>query len=374
MIYFDNAATTKPCKAAVNAVEKGLCEFFANPASRHAEGVKAAGELKKARQSAANALHTEPQNIIFTNSGTQADNIAVLGGAKKGVGRHVVTTAIEHPAVLNCFKALEEKGFDVTYIKPDKSGRITEDMIRLSLREDTSLVSVMAINNETGAVMPIESIKRHMSAICPRALLHTDAVQAFGKKELFPEKWGIDLLGVSGHKIHAPKGVGVLYIRQGVTLAQVMYGGGQERGIYSGTHDLPAIMGFGAACGEISYDNKNVSEINTFMRGEIAKMDGAVINSPDGASEYVLNVSFGNIPSEVILNALSDKGICVSSGSACSANMSGESHVLKAAGQNYKSAVRFSFSRYNTLEEAKFTVGVLNEVIPVLNFAVRGKK
>ena len=374
MIYFDNAATTMPCDAAVSAAMTGLCTFFANPASRHAEGVRASAELKKAREATAKALHTEPENIIFTNSGTQADNIAVLGGAKKGVGKHAVTTAIEHPAVLNCFKALEEKGFDVTYITPEKDGRITEESIRSALRSDTSFVSIMAINNETGAVMPVEHIKRHISSICPRALFHTDAVQAFGKKELFPEEWGVDLLSISGHKIHAPKGVGALYIRKGVSLGQVMYGGGQERGIYSGTHDLAAIMGLAAACGEIKYDCENVSEINRYIRHEAAQIYGAVINSPTDASDYVLNISFGNIPSEVILNALSDRGICVSSGSACASNMSGESHVLKAAGQNYKSAIRFSFSRYNTIEEAKCLIGVLKEVIPILNFAVRGKK
>ena len=371
MIYFDNSATTKPCKAAVSAACRGLSESFGNPSSGHPEGIKAAGELRAARQTLAMALRVEPKNIYFTSGGTASDNIAIFGGAKYGVGSHVVTTAIEHDAVLGCFKALEERGFSVTYVKPREDGNIHIEDISAALRENTSLVSIMTVNNETGAISPIDKIKIEMLKVCPRALLHTDAVQAFGKHELFPEKWGVDMLSLSGHKMHAPKGVGALYIREGVSLNPFIYGGGQEGGVFSGTENLPAIMGLAAACDEIDLNCKTVREINAYLRGELISIKNAEINSPKDASPYVLNVSFPNIPSEVILNALAGEGICASAGSACAANKSGESHVLKAMGKSPKSAIRFSFSRYNTMDEAKKVAEYLKKIIPMLSGVVR---
>ena len=370
MIYFDNSATTKPCESAVSAVNHALNEVFGNPSSRHTEGMKAAGGLIYARQTLAAALHTEPASVYFTSGGTASDNIAVLGGAKSGVGMHAVTTAIEHDAVLGCFKALEARGFEVTYVNPRKDGNIHIEDISAALRENTCLISVMTVNNETGAVSPIDRIKGEINKICPRALFHTDAVQAFGKHELFPEKWGVDMLSLSGHKMHAPKGVGALYIRRGVSLNPVIYGGGQEGGIHSGTENLPAILGLAAACGEIDYGSESVRNINTYLRAELGGIKNAQINSPEDASPYVLNISFPNIPSEVILNALSGEGICASAGSACAANKSGESHVLKAMGKSPKSAVRFSFSRYNTMDEAKKTADYMKKIIPVLSGVV----
>lgn len=371
MIYFDNSATTMPCTAAVSAVNRGLSYVFGNPSSGHPEGMKAAGELRAARQSLAAALHAEPKTVYFTSGGTASDNIAIFGGAKSGVGSHLVTTAIEHDAVLGCFKALQAHGFSVTYVKPRGDGNIHIEDISAALRQDTCLVSIMAVNNETGAISPIDKIKTEMLKICPRALLHTDAVQAFGKQELNPEKWGVDMLSLSGHKMHAPKGVGALYIRQGVSLNPVVYGGGQEGGVFSGTENLPAIMGLAAACDEIEYDCAAVREINTYLRRELGKIPNAEINSPENASPYVLNISFPDIPSEVILNALAGEGICASAGSACAANKSGESHVLKAMGKSPKSAIRLSFSRYNTTDEAKAVAEYLKKIIPMLSGVVR---
>ena len=371
MIYFDNSATTKPCEGAVSAVNRGLCDTFGNPSSGHPEGIKAAGELRAARGTLASVLHTDSKSIYFTSGGTASDNIAVFGGAKSGVGRHVVTSAIEHDAVLGCFKALDMLGFSVTYVKPREDGNIHIEDISAALRENTSLVSIMTVNNETGAISPIDKIKIEMLKICPRALFHTAAVQAFGKHDLLPEKWGVDMLSLSGHKMHAPKGIGALYIRSGVSLNPVVYGGGQEGGVFSGTENLPAIMGLAAACDEIDLKCETVREINSYLREELIKIPNAVINSPKDASPYVLNVSFPNIPSEVILNALAGEGICASAGSACAANKSGESHVLKAMGKSPKSAIRLSFSRYNTMDEAKTAAEYLKKVIPMLSGVVR---
>lgn len=366
MIYFDNSATTKPCKAACDAAMRAMGEAFGNPSSSHAAGIAARAELKAAREAVAASLHVSPDEIYFTSGGTMSDNIAVFGGAKKGVGMHAVTTKIEHEAVLLCFEELEKRGFDVTYLTPGEDGNISLSQIEKALKPETSLVSIMTVNNETGARLPVENVKALINKICPRALFHTDAVQAFGKTEIYPGKWGVDLLSVSGHKVHAPKGAGALYIRHGVSLLPYIFGGGQEKNIHSGTENLPGIMGLAAAVREFDIRCGAVSEINAYMRRELSKLDGVRINSPENASPYVLNVSFGRIPSEVMLNAMAAEGICASAGSACAANRSGESYVLRAMGRSPKSAVRFSFSRFNTLDEAKKTTVFINKTVPLL--------
>lgn len=371
MIYFDNSATTKPSETAVNAVMKGL-SLYGNPSSAHKVGREAAHELKEARQVVAKALHTKADNIYFTSGGTMSDNIAVFGGAKKGVGNHIVTTAIEHHAVLNCFDELSKRGFDVSYIVPEKDGNIPIEKIEQALKSTTSFVSIMTVNNETGAIMPIEKVRAVIDRICPRAIFHTDAVQAFGKTELLPELLGIDMLSISAHKFHGPKGVGALYIRKGLSINQVLFGGGQEKNIHSGTENLAGIMGLAAAVSGFDYDSNTVININEYLRGEIKKFPYAQINSPENSSPFVLNVSFGVIPSEVILNALACEDICASAGSACANNRSGESYVLKAMGISPKSAVRFSFSKYNTMGEAKKCAEVLHKIIPTLNKVVGG--
>ena len=367
MIYFDNSATTKPCEAAVAAMNDCLLNIYGNPSSGHEAGMAAAKILKNSRETVAKALHTQSECVYFTASGTLADNIAVLGGAKRSVGAHAVTTAIEHDAVLGCFHELEKRGFEVTYVKPERDGNIPIEKIAEALRENTSFVSVMTINNETGAQMPVDKIKAEINKKCPRALFHTDAVQAFGKTELYPEKTGADFLSVSGHKLHAPKGVGALYIRKGVVPGGVIFGGGQEKNIHSGTENLPAIAALAAACGEMECMSGVVCDINAYLRQELLKIPCAELNSPDNASPYVLNVSFPKIPSEVILNALAGEGICASAGSACAANKAGDSHVLKAMGKSPKSAIRLSFSKYNTMDEAKKVALTLQKIIPMLS-------
>ncbi len=371
MIYFDNSATTKPLPGVISEVNRVMSDVFGNPSSGHFAGMSAAAELKKAREAVAASLHISPDNFYFTASGTMADNIAIFGGAKKGVGKHVVTTATEHHAVLHSFQELEKRGFEVTYISPQPDGNILFSDIVSSLREDTSFVSIMRTNNETGAIYPIEGLRAAMNKICPRAYLHTDAVQAYGKEDLNPQKIGVDLLSVSAHKIHGPLGIGGLYIGKGVSLGGVIFGGGQEKGIHSGTENLPAAAGFAEAARSISFENENVIKINTYMRHALLSLSLAEINSPKDASPYILNASFAPIPSEVLLNALSAEGICASAGSACAANRSGESHVLKAMGKSPKSAIRFSFSNDNTLEEAEKVINVLKNTVPHLKSVVR---
>lgn len=369
MIYFDNSATTRPLDSVISEVNRVMSEVFGNPSSGHFAGMSAAAELKKAREAVAASLHISPENFYFTASGTMADNIAIFGGAKKGVGKHIITTATEHHAVLHSFQELEKRGFEVTYINPQSDGNILFEDIVSSLREDTSFVSIMRTNNETGAIYPIEGVKNAMNKICPRAYLHVDAVQAYGKEDLNPQKMGVDLFSVSAHKIHGPLGIGGLYIGKGVSLGGFIFGGGQEKGIHSGTENLPAAAGFAAAAKEINFECSSVKEINAYLRKELSSL--AEINSPENASPYILNVSFAPIPSEVLLNALSSEGICASAGSACAANRSGESHVLKAMGKSPKSAIRFSFSKDNTMEEAEKLVKVLNNTVPLLKAVVR---
>lgn len=371
MIYFDNSATTKPSNAAISALIKGL-SLYGNPSSGHDLGREAAKHLKKARCVVATALNTSSNNIYFTSGGTISDNIAIFGGAKLGIGNHILTSEIEHHSVLYCVKELQNRGFETTFIKPENDGNILIDKIEQSLKPNTSFVSIMSINNETGAIMPIDEIRTLLRKICPRAIFHTDAVQAFGKVPLSPERIGVDLMSISGHKFHAPKGVGVLYIRKGLILNQVIHGGGQEKKVHSGTENLPGIMGLAAAVSEFTYDDSTVKNINAYLRKEIRKLPFTDINSPENASPFILNVSFGAIPSEVTLNALIGEGICASAGSACANNRSSESYVLKAMNKNPKSAIRFSFSNNNTMEEARKCVEVLHKIIPSLNMILGG--
>ncbi len=374
LIYLDNSATTKPSPSAVRSVMKGFEECFGNPSSGHFVGVSAAKELAAAREMVAKAMKVTSNTVFFTSGGTLADNIAVFGGARAGVGMHVVTSSVEHPAILNSVRTLEDNGFRVSYVKPDHEGVITAGAVAKELRGETSLVSIMHVNNETGAVMPIREIAEEIKKKCPRAFFHTDAVQSFGKIPFEPLKMGVDMASVSSHKVHGPKGAGALYVKQGVSLNPFLRGGGQERGLVSGTENLPAIMGFAAACGELSdIDITEVTELSSLFKKEILGIEGVTINSPENASPYILNVSFGEIPSEVILNALSTEGICVSAGSACAASKGGKSYVLKEMGVKYTdSAIRISFSRTNTKDEILAAAAALKRIIPMLSSAVKG--
>ena len=375
-IYLDNSATTKPSENAVKAANSAMGEFFANPSSTHALGVKTAEKLANARKTVATALNVPADSLYFTSGGTSADNLAILGSANVHSGRHAVTTGVEHPAVLNCFKELERRGFEVTYIPTDKNGNIALESIEIALREDTSFVSIMHVNNETGAIMPIEQVRGLIDRECPGAVFHTDAVQSFGKCDIFPEKWGIDLVSVSAHKIHGLKGAGALYVRRGVNIKPTVFGGGQEKNLYSGTENMPSIMAFAAACSEIAdSDREKVSLLSKTLKKGILEIEGTHIHSPADALPYIINVSFGKVPSEVVLNALSAEGIMISAGSACASSKVGKSHVLASMGADTaKSAVRFSLSKQNTLEDIQNTIKVLNKTLPMLIKAIGGRR
>ncbi|MBR4720420.1 MAG: cysteine desulfurase [Clostridia bacterium] len=345
MIYLDNASTTKPSKKAIEAANSAFSDF-GNPSSLHRLGMVAEKIIKEARLTVSEKLSVDEKNIFFTSGGTESNNTAILGYALKNQknGRHLVTTKIEHPSVLEPFKYLEKQGFSVTYLGVSKDGVISLDEFENALTEDTIMVSVMAVNNETGVIQPIDKLKAIMQKKSPKAVLHSDCVQAFCKIPLHPKKWGVDMLSVSGHKIHALKGTGALYIAENVHLDPIILGGGQEKGIRSGTENTAGIAAFSAAI-------KDIKPISTDKRSELiakitAKIPDVKVNGTAENSGYVLNVSFLGIKAEILLHSLEAKGIYVSTGSACSSNKPQPSHVLTAMGvgrENIEGAIRFSF-------------------------------
>ena len=371
MIYLDNSATTKPCKEALEAFHKTAEEAFGNPSSVHKMGVAADSVLSAARRTVAECIHAEPASVYFTSGGTMGDNLAIFGAVNPKRGGKIVTTAIEHPAVKNACDALSKQGMTVEYVMPGRDGVVTAEAIEAALTKDTVLVSVMHVNNETGAVMPISEIKQKMRAICPDALFHTDCVQSFGKLPVLPISWGADMISASAHKLHGLRGAGFLYVRKGVRLRPLLYGGGQEKNVAPGTENLPAIAAMAAAI-ERKTDTKKIAEMAARLRQGILGIDGAYVNSPENGLMHIVNVSFGKIPSEVLTNALSDAGICVSSGSACAAARAEKSYVLRAMGVPAPdSGVRFSLSDMNEMEEIEETCKVLNRIVPVLMQVVR---
>lgn len=363
MIYFDNSATTPLADEVIETVTHYMKTSFGNPSSRHKLGLEAEKIVAAARKSVAKALGVNENECFFTSGGTESDNIAILGAANIKKGKRIITTAIEHHAVLNTMQHLEKEGFEVIYVKPEIDGSVLTANIEKHLSHDTCLVSVMHVNNETGAIIEVDKLKKTMQKICPRALLHVDAVQSFGHIPFKPSLWGIDLASVSSHKIHGPKGIGALYIRKGVTLKPTVFGGGQEKNIRSGTENVGAIAGFGKACELIDLnDSLKVSAIKHTLEEGLLKIDGTVKNGSENGSPYILNISFGKIRSEIMLNALSNEEIYVSSGSACASGSHG-SHVLKAMDVPLPdSAIRFSLSRFNTIEEAETAVRKITEI------------
>lgn len=368
MIYFDNSATTPPAAEVIDVVTNCMKNSFANPSSRHALGLEAEKLVSDARRKVAAALSCSPDEIYFTSGGTESDNIAILGSANIKKGKRIITTSIEHPAVLRTVEYLETTGFEVIKIKPQKDGTVKFIDIADAITPDTVLVSIMHVNNETGAVMPVEKIGNVLKRIAPRALFHVDAVQSFGHIPVKPALWGIDLLSVSSHKIHGPKGIGALYIKKGVTLKPSVFGGGQEKNIRSGTENTTAIAGFGEACSLINLaDGAKVMQIKEYLKENLLKIEGSVYNGGGQAeSPYILNISLGKIRSEIMLNALSNEGIYVSSGSAC-ARGAHASHVLEEMKVPLPdSAIRFSLSRYNTMDEAKTVAEKVTQIAKTL--------
>ena len=356
-IYLDNSATTRVCREAVDAMLPVLTDNFGNPSAVHARGVRAKTALETARGRIAEALSCAPEEVYFSHSGTLANNTAIFGAAemKKRAGNRIVTTALEHPSVANCMARLEERGFEVIRLKPAAGGAFApEDLLR-AINKNTILVSCMLVNNETGAVNPVELLQKAVKRAGAPALIHVDAIQAFGKLPVKPGKLGADLLTISGHKIHGPKGVGALYVRKGVQLRPYIVGGGQENGLFSGTEPLPAIAGFGAAAAALPDTGRTLErmhELRRYTLEQLKAIPAVSVNSPADGLPYILNLSVAGIPSQVLINYLSERGVYVSAGSACKKGH--RSEVLSVMGlppARIDSAIRVSMSRDTTAEE-----------------------
>lgn len=370
--YLDNSATTRVCAEAAEKVMEMMTVKYGNPSSLHTKGLEAEQEVSAARASVAGMLGVKPEEIIFTSGGTEANNIALFGAAaaKRRAGNRIVSTAIEHPSVLHALEELEKQGFEVVTLKPDTDGVVPADSIIQAVTPDTILVSMMLVNNEVGSVQPVEAAAKAITACKAPALLHVDAVQAFGKLPVKPKKLGADLVTVSGHKIHAPKGVGALYIASGARILPRVFGGGQERGIRPGTESAPLIAGFGAAVRALPPLDEEYEQISALKQActeRLSQLAGIAFNSPANSLSYILNISVDGIRAETMLHHLASRGVYVSSGSACAKGM--QSHVLSAMGLDKKrinSALRISFSRYNTLEDIEALVSALADGISTL--------
>lgn len=376
-VYFDNSATTRCYDSVKDIVVKAMIEDFGNPSAMHLKGVEAEKYIKSSAESLARLLKVQEKEILFTSGGTESDNLALIGAtfANKRSGNHIITTSVEHPAVSQPALFLQEQGFEVTYLPVDSRGVVKMDALKAVLREDTILVSVMYVNNEVGAVMPVEEIAALVHEKSPKALFHVDAIQAFGKYRIYPKKMGIDLLSVSGHKIHGPKGVGFLYINEKAKIQPQILGGGQQGGMRSGTDNVPGIAGLGVAA-KMMYQNfdekvEHLYQLKERMAEGLSKIDDVVINGMpvrEGAP-HILSVSFLGIRSEVLLHTLEDRNIYVSAGSACSSHKRKPSATLSAMGMSnaqIENTVRISFSEENTFEEVDYCLEVLNEVLPML--------
>ena len=358
MIYFDNSATTRPCKEAVEAMTLAMTQNWANPSALYGFGIDAAKELRVSRQQVAAAMGAEPDRVFFTSGGTEADNWAIFGTVKRfgKRGKHIITTAIEHHAVLNCMKELEAQGYEVTYLQPDSMGCVTAQQLKAALRTDTILVSIMMVNNEVGSVMPIAQMAKLTHKLCPNAIFHTDAVQGFLKIPFSAKMLGADLISISSHKIHGPKGAGALYISPKLkSFPPMIYGGGQESGYRSGTEGTPAIAGFAAACAAcaatVTADIAHESALLAKLVEKISSLEQIQINGAHQAP-HILSLSIPGVPTQNTINILQDHEICVSAGSACAKGH--RSHTLTAMNlspQVMDSSFRVSLSRETTEED-----------------------
>lgn len=378
-IYLDNAATTRPYDSVRRIVSETLDSDYGNPSSMHGMGVKAERYVKEAAEIIAKNLKAEPKEIIFTSGGTESNNLAIIGTALalKRKGNHIITTVIEHPSVHNPLLFLEENGYRVSYIPVDSLGRIKEEELLEAVCEDTILVSLMYVNNEVGSVLQLNELSRKIKEKNPSVYIHADAIQAFGKYRIYPAREGIDLLSASGHKIHGPKGVGFLYVNSKVKIKPILFGGGQQKGMRSGTENVPGIAGLGQAVKECFSDLeeriRKLYEIKEYFISQLGEIEGTYVNcigeNSKDTAPHILSVSFEGIKSEVLLHALEDKGVYVSAGSACASNHPGLSGTLKAVGIRkdlLDSTLRFSFSGFTTSEEITRTVEILKELVPVL--------
>ena len=376
-VYLDNSATTRAYDSVGEIVRKVMCEDYGNPASMHAKGVAAEQYIKEARETFARLLKVQPKEIVFTSGGTESDNLALRGAAlaNQRAGKHLITTAIEHPAIINTMRHLEEEGFRVTYLPVDRFGRVKLDALKEALCEDTILVSIMYVNNEVGSVQPIQEAAGIVKAYNQNILFHVDAVQGFGKYRIYPKKLKVDLCSISGHKIHGPKGTGILYIGENVKMKPIVFGGEQQKNIRSGTENVPGIAGISLAAKMIYQDlDVKVARMRRlkqrFIKGVGQIRETTVHGLYDETSAPpTISVGFAGIRSEVLLHALEEKGIYVSSGSACSSNHPQVSGVLKGIGARQEfldATLRFSMSEFTTPEEIDYTLDALYNIVPRL--------
>ena len=380
IVYLDNSATTRTYNEVTEYMAHVMRDVYGNPSSMHMAGVEAEQEIRKAKSIFASTMKVDEKEIFFTSGGTESDNLAIIGSAmaNRRAGMHLITSKVEHPAVLETMKYLEEQGFVVTYLDTDKYGRVEPETLRQALTTDTILVSIMHVNNEIGAVNDIEALSTVAKEYDPNILFHTDAVQSFGKFNIFPKREKIDLVSVSGHKIHGPKGTGVLYINEKAKVRPVMFGGGQQKGMRSGTENVPGIAGIGLAT-KLIYDGlderiEKMYELKEYFTNELSKLPDVSLNGipREGIREsapHIVSASFDGVRAEVLLHALEAKGIYVSSGSACSSNKPSLSATLQAIGLDRKlldSTIRFSFSTETAKEELDYTLTALSDELPKL--------
>ncbi len=374
-IYLDNCSTTKPREEVIEKMIHALREDYGNPSSLHRLGFNIEKKVDQVREDIAKLIRVSKNEIYFTSGGTESNNLAIQSIVNKynRLGQHIITTGVEHPSVLNVMRYYEQQGFDVTYLKIDKNGIISLDELRKSIRDDTILISVMQVNNEIGSIQPTWEIKKILNEKKSKALIHVDGVQAFGKIPLDISNWGIDTFSFSGHKVYGPKGIGGLYINKDLKLNPIVFGGNQEKGIRSGTENVPGIIGLGKAVQildkNFDKEREHVKGIKIYLANRLKEeIDDIRINSPldDNGSPYVLNVSFGHVRGEVLLHYLEDKGIYVSTGSACSSKGHGQSHVLLALGlskSEIEGAIRFCFSYENTKDDIDYTIEILKNSV-----------
>ena len=366
-VYLDNSATTCAYDSVGELVKKVMCEDYGNPSSMHAKGVEAERYIKEAKETFGKLLKVKEKEIFFTSGGTESDNLALRGAAwaNQRAGKHLITSAIEHPAIINTMRHLEEEGFRVTYLPVDRYGRVKLDALKEALCEETILVSIMYVNNEVGSVQPIQEAASIVKAYNKDILFHVDAVQGFGKYRIYPKKLKVDLCSVSGHKIHGPKGTGVLYIGEDVKIKPIVFGGEQQKNVRSGTENVPGIAGLSLAAKTIYQGLKQ-----RFIRG-VGQIEDTVVHGlyDETSAPHIISVGFAGIRSEVLLHALEEKGIYVSSGSACASNHPQVSGVLKGIGARQEfldATLRFSMSEFTTPEEIDYTLDTLYNIVPRL--------
>ena len=381
-VYFDNSASTKVSEKAIDIMLKTMRDDYANTSAKHIKGVDAESYVKDATDIIAKTLKVKKGEIIFTSGGTESNNMALIGGAmsKKRFGKHIIISGIEHPAVYRPAEFLMEQGFDVSVLSVNREGQVDLEVLKSTLRDDTILVSVMYVNNEMGAIEPVEEISRIIKSKNKDILFHVDAIQAYTKLRITPKSQGIDMLSASGHKFHGPKGVGFLYIDSSVKINPIIFGGGHQRGMRSGTINTTGIAGMGVAAKEAykNFDERinKIRDLKYYLMDELEKIEGTVLNTGRGENfaPQIISVSFEDIRAEVLLHALEDRGVYVSSGSACSSNHPGISGTLKAIGVRedlLDATIRVSLSELNSMEEADYFLKNLKELLPLLRKFVR---